>query len=55
MLDFNLKETAAIGIIGTADGPTSFYVTRVYSLDSREEVFRYSLVERQTVKCQGGN
>ncbi|CAK9330712.1 sodium ion-translocating decarboxylase subunit beta [Thermoanaerobacter kivui] len=42
ILGFNLKEAAAIGIIGVADGPTSIYVAKVYSLDSREEVFRYS-------------
>ncbi|HHY80135.1 MAG TPA: sodium ion-translocating decarboxylase subunit beta [Thermoanaerobacter sp.] len=31
MLGFNLKEAAAIGIIGAADGPTSIYVANLFA------------------------
>lgn len=32
LLGFNLKEAAAIGIIGAADGPTSIYVANAFNL-----------------------
>ena len=52
---FDVKKSAAIGIIGSADGPTAVYVSSINPrvLESAPRIFALSLVLRQLCRKNG--